>query len=163
MEIDEVTFDTGEVYTIENSEEGNESGNNKRKIETPVVETPVKYNGNDSPDKQVVFVTPNKLDNPYKQKNKVKTIKTSTLHKYSTAASVTPRSNLKNNVRISFNFTPKQSDYTGNPVQPLSTIMKIIKCADPQALLVPWVKEEVAGPLDKEDIVWSNRVSNFEP
>ena len=37
--------------------------------------------------------------------------------------------------------------------------MKIIKCADPQALLVPWVKEKIAGPLDKEDILWRNRVS----
>ena len=65
MEIDEVTFDTGEVYTVENSEEGNESGKNKRKIEIPVVETPVKNNEKDSPERQVAFVTPNKMDNPY--------------------------------------------------------------------------------------------------
>ena len=65
MEIDEVTFDTGELYSVENSDEGNDSGKNKRKInenDTPIKET------NHNLDKQVVFVTPNKVDNPYKQK-----------------------------------------------------------------------------------------------
>ena len=156
MEVDEVTFDTGKVYTVVNSEEGNDNGKNKRKI--IVSGTPVK-DTNQCTDKQVVFVTPSKVENPYKPKEKPKNKKTPTLHKYATAASLKPRSSLKNNVRFRFNFNPKQSDYTGNPVQPLGTIMKVIKSADPQALLVPWVKEEVAGPLDKEDIIWRNRVS----
>ena len=35
----------------------------------------------------------------------------------------------------------------------------MIKSADPKAMIIPWLNEEMSGPLDSGDIVYRNRIS----
>ena len=81
------------------------------------------------------------------------------MYNYAKAAKWTPRIELQNSVRVRLNFKPQFTDPSGNPMLALLSVMKMVKIADPKALLLPWVEEGLSVLIEVEDIQIKSRVS----